>query len=489
MMGCLHSTFVDNSKRSTQASIWYMVFVVFLASIGYSITLPSVWGYLNSLGVTDQGVMGLNIGIYCLGQFISANFFGWLGNRVSLTLITMAGLALDMVGQFVYAFAWTGNVLLFSRFFSGLGAGVVTLARGYVSSSVPPDKRLGAMSLVSAAQAGGFVFGPAIGAGLSVLDFKVGPFVVNEYTSPAYLQIVLCIGGIIVASLSFRSLGVLKVANEDAVAEDAKPLLIDTDDRQAGYSDEDLGSGGGGADDDDDEYARDTRRFGADGKTPAKKVLGWLEDDHEKGMNRFGMMLCLVLFFVITLVFALFETVITPVSLDYYCWGTAYNGILFGGVAFGTMITLPGLSYVVRNGYVSDRLALVFGMDIMTFSFLIMYSYWNDPMPLAQFILGVIGMVGPGYMYAQVELLSIYSKLLGRARPGSYIGWISSSGSIARIIGPIVAGYMLQVGGLDVVVVTIGGIVTVALIVLLVFYSRLKPLIKVEQGGMELNLH
>lgn len=458
--GIIYDLFIDNSRRSVRASIWYMVFIVFLASIGYSITLPSVWLYLNDMGVTNEGVMGLNIGIYCLGQFLSANFFGWLSNRVSVTIIVIICLFLDMTGQWVYAFSNTSWALLFSRFFSGLGAGTVTVSRGYVSSKVSKEERLGAMSLISAAQAGGFVFGPAFGAILSLIDFQVGPFDVNEFTSPAYLQIILCLGGIIVALLSFRNLGVLEKANVDVGSGAAnegevdKPLLDVT---------------------------------GNDDVLAEELIVGHTRHDEDPGMNKKGMSLCLVMFFVITLVFALFETVITPVTADYYDWGTAANGVLFGSVALGTMLTLPILSWVVKNDYCSDRLALIFGMTIMAFSFCIMYSYWQDPMPLGQFIVGVIGMVGPGYMYAQVELLSIYSKLIGTSKPGSYIGWISSSGSLARIVGPIIAGYMLAAGGLDVVVTTIGGIVSCAFIILMVLYDWLKPTISVKTEGMNID--
>src|SRR3989338_5211600 len=178
LKGCCRQTFIDNSQRSVQASIYFMVFICLLGSIGYSITIPSVWGYLNILGSYDETMIGFNIGIYCLGQFISANFFGWLANRFSMSVIVAICLALDLIGQCIYAFATDSWFLLVSRLVSGLGAGTVTLGRGYVSSCVPADRRLGAMSWISAAQALGFVAGAALGAGLSLICFNIGPYIV-----------------------------------------------------------------------------------------------------------------------------------------------------------------------------------------------------------------------------------------------------------------------------------------------------------------------
>jgi hypothetical protein len=53
------------------------------------------------------------------------------------------------------------------------------------------------------------------------------------------------------------------------------------------------------------------------------------------------------------------------------------------------------------------------------------------------------------------------------------MGWITSTGSIARITGPIASGFLLAVGGLDLVMVLVGSLVVLSIVVIVVMFDRL----------------
>ncbi len=61
------------------------------------------------------------------------------------------------------------------------------------------------------------------------------------------------------------------------------------------------------------------------------------------------------------------------------------------------------------------------------------------------------------------------------------MGWLSSSGSVARIIGPVVASYSLEYGGPRLVFFLMDGLVFVTLIALIASYKVLVPRVVQKQ--------
>ena len=74
------------------------------------------------------------------------------------------------------------------RLFTGLGAGNVSTAQGYVADVTPPELRAGRMGLIGAAFGLGFIFGPAIGGLLTRPD--LGPL---GYQLPIFTASGLCV--------------------------------------------------------------------------------------------------------------------------------------------------------------------------------------------------------------------------------------------------------------------------------------------------------
>ncbi|KAK3853418.1 hypothetical protein Pcinc_040043 [Petrolisthes cinctipes] len=162
-------------KRARRISHLVAYFTTFIMSIGFSIVLTGVWPYLQQLepGVSKQS-LGWVIAANPLGQMIASPLLGLWGNKVGssrgaflLTVFTFS------LGNGLYAVLHcfgtaAKTVMIFSRFMVGISSANIALIRSYIAASTRLKERTTAVSLTSASQGLGFIFGPAIQAALAV---------------------------------------------------------------------------------------------------------------------------------------------------------------------------------------------------------------------------------------------------------------------------------------------------------------------------------
>jgi MFS family permease len=153
-----------------------MLFVNFLASVCFSIVLPSMWVLIQSvLHKTDTSLKdeltwtGVAVAANSAGTFVSSPVLGkWFDARgarepLIVSLVVMIG------GNVLYSLSSNIYELLASRFIVGIAAGNYVLAQTYLSYATTNEDRTKIMSYNSAATIFGFVFGPAFSAGLSFI--------------------------------------------------------------------------------------------------------------------------------------------------------------------------------------------------------------------------------------------------------------------------------------------------------------------------------
>nr|XP_013807190.1 PREDICTED: major facilitator superfamily domain-containing protein 8 isoform X4 [Apteryx mantelli mantelli] len=108
----------------------------------------------------------------------------------------------------------------------------------------------------------------------------------------------------------------------------------------------------------------------------------------------------------------------------------------------------------------------------------------NTPMIyLAQYISSDI-LIGLGYPVCNVMSYTLYSKILGPKPQGVYMGWLTASGSGARILGPVFVSQIYTHLGPRWAFSLICGIVVLSLLVLEIVYKRLIAF-SVRYGRME----
>ncbi|PNJ83918.1 MFSD8 isoform 29 [Pongo abelii] len=244
-----------------------------------------------------------------------------------------------------------------------------------------------------------------------------------------------------------------------------------------------------------------------------------------------------VLFFVALFIFALFETIITPLTMDMYAWtqeqAVLYNGIILAALGVEAVVIFLGVKLLSKK--IGERAILLGGLIVVWVGFFILLPWgnqlpkiqwedlhnnsvpnttfgeiiiglWKSPMEddnerptgcsieqawclytpvihLAQFLTSVV-LMGLGYPACNLMSYTLYSKILGPKPQGVYMGWLTASGSGARILGPMFISQVYAhwgprwafslVCGIIVLTITLLGVVYKRLIALSVRYGRIQ---------------
>ncbi len=155
---------------SKMASLVVVYITVFVDLLGFGMILPLLPFYAMHFGAS-----GLWIGVlataYSAAQFAGAPVVGWLSDRFGRRPVLLVALAGSAVSLALAGFASSLTMLIVARGLAGLFGGSIAAAQAYVADVTRPDERSKYMGLLGASIGMGFVFGPAIGAGLSVFGF------------------------------------------------------------------------------------------------------------------------------------------------------------------------------------------------------------------------------------------------------------------------------------------------------------------------------
>ena len=136
----------------------------FIVWLGFGALLPVLPIYFTSHGV-DLATLGLVIAAWPAARLVGEPAFGWLADRTRRVPMMVAGLLL--AGGFtMLPLVLTGPLaFIVLRAATGLATAIYDpAARGYLTDATPPERRGEAFGLYGAAQMGGLLLGPAIGA-------------------------------------------------------------------------------------------------------------------------------------------------------------------------------------------------------------------------------------------------------------------------------------------------------------------------------------
>ena len=136
----------------------------FIVWVGFGALLPVLPIYFTSHGV-DLATLGLVIAAWPAARLVGEPAFGWLADRTPRVPLMVVGLLL--AGGFtMLPLVITGPLaFIVLRAATGLATAIYDpAARGYLTDATPPERRGEAFGLYGAAQMGGLLLGPAIGA-------------------------------------------------------------------------------------------------------------------------------------------------------------------------------------------------------------------------------------------------------------------------------------------------------------------------------------
>jgi hypothetical protein len=150
----------------------------------------------------------------------------------------------------------------------------------------------------------------------------------------------------------------------------------------------------------------------------------------------------LFVYFVITLAFTVWETLGPALTLDRLGWNVLENGLLYvgmGAVAGITLVILKGLTK-----FFAGRLVLPV-MLILMVSGTVVLSITNKNWMFPLFVVSIT-LISFGYTGSVSMVVHIYGKVLQLSSevpaPPSAVGWLSTTGTVARVLGPVCSAYL-----------------------------------------------
>lgn len=156
--------------RPTFAALAVVYVTVFLDLVGFGIILPQLPFFAERFGATGVWV-GALMTSYSAAQLLGAPVLGRLSDRFGRRPAMLSSLVGSVGSLVLTGLATSLPVLLVGRSLAGLFGGSIAVAQAYVADTTRPEERSKYMGLLGASIGLGFVFGPAMGAGLSRFGF------------------------------------------------------------------------------------------------------------------------------------------------------------------------------------------------------------------------------------------------------------------------------------------------------------------------------
>jgi multidrug resistance protein len=144
-----------------------VIFVtVFIDLLGFGIIIPLLPFYAQSFGASafEIGLLGTS---FSLMQFLFSPIWGRWSDRVGRKPIILVGLLGSCLSYVTLALAASLPMLFIARIVGGIAGANIPTAQAYIADVTTPENRAKGMGMVGAAFGLGFIFGPALGGGLS----------------------------------------------------------------------------------------------------------------------------------------------------------------------------------------------------------------------------------------------------------------------------------------------------------------------------------
>jgi MFS family permease len=362
---------------------------VFIDLLGFGIVIPLLPIYAQDFGASELE-LGLLFASFSLMQLVFAPMWGRISDRIGRKPVLVGGLFGTAGSYVLFGFADTMPLLFVARMLAGFFGANVATAQAYVADVTSPEDRAKGMGIIGAAFGLGFTFGPLIG----------GEMVGVGMGAPGFLAAAL--------SLAAAIIGLIRLHEPERHRPDA------------------------------------SRLFGFDTVAEAFRV------------PTSGMIL--LLYFLAILAFSGFESMFIKFGLDRFpqIFGldasvthATHEQILAAAPIAGRYMFVIGLIAAIIQGGLIRRLVprfgetrlIVLGPLFLGLSFAIIGlapSWW--------IVIAGCALMPFGFGLNNPALQGLLSRAAPAEHQGAYLGLNQSLGSLARVVGPVVAGLLFQFG-------------------------------------------
>jgi MFS family permease len=378
---------VNAEVASRRGSPLLPIFLIVMVDVlGLTIILPLLPFYAERLGASPT-VVGLLVSTYAACQLIAGPVLGQISDRVGrrpLLLVSQLG---TFIGFLILAWAGSLWIVFLARIIDGLTAGNLSLAQAYISDVTKPEDRAKSFGVIGVAFGIGFLIGPAISGFLSIFGYQY----------PILAAAALSATSILCTYFLLPSAPVIP----ESEMRDGAPL-------PAG------------------------RRL---------RVLDWA--NYATYFKRPALAPLLWQFFSFAFAFAIFMSGFALFAERRYTW----NGHPFGVKEVGYIFAYVGFLGIILQGGLIGRLVRRFGEVKLvdsgfisaTVGFALIGFTYRIPSLLAA---STLASFGTGVL--RPALTSLITQRAGREEQGVVLGLTQSLMSVAQIVAPIIAGFLID---------------------------------------------
>jgi MFS family permease len=168
-------------QSSSLKQLSVLMVTVFVDMIGFLIVQPTLPFYAQRLGARPI-VITMILAAFFLAQLLAAPLWGRFSDRYGRRPALLAGLISSAIAFALFGLANSIALLFVFRLVQGAGGGTTGVVQAYVSDSVPPEERAKALGWITAATSAGVMVGPLLGS----LATYLGP------SGPGFVAAGLC---------------------------------------------------------------------------------------------------------------------------------------------------------------------------------------------------------------------------------------------------------------------------------------------------------
>lgn len=323
-------------------------------------------------------IITIALGLYSLFQFIAAPVWGKLSDRYGRRPILAWSLFGLALSYIALGFSESLGMVIATRIFGGLMAGNIATAFAYVADVTTPETRAKGMGMVGAAFGLGFIFGPVIGGLLAGPDMESANFLLPALVA-AFLTTIALISVIFTLP--------------ESLSEEVR------------------------------------ERIRTQPKAPLSQRVGL-------AFRRRTLVLIVVIGFTLTMAWALLETTLG-------LWANRVLGM--GPQGIGLTLTYVGVIGVIIQGGLIGMLTKKFGeRKLVAAATGFLLGGYGFLAAAEQMTLLIIGMtlLAIGNGLSNPSLSSLVSKEAKETERGSVLGLYQGASSLARVVGPLYAGFV-----------------------------------------------
>lgn len=358
-----------------------IIFVtVFVYLVGFGIIIPIMPILAKEFGASALQV-GLLMSVFSAMQFLFAPMWGRLSDRFGRRPILLLCLVGEGLCYIAFAYSHTLVGLFVARTLAGFFGASISTASAYISDITPRHERSKGMALVGVAFGLGFLIGPALGGGLTLLAGKFS----NDHA--------------FVSSFSFLFVSALCFVNFLFALKFLKESLKPDHVEQA-----------------------QTKRV--------RKFLHYLT------MPVLGPLLGA--YFLSTFSMAAMEATLILLVGDKFGWGI--REVSFGFAYIG-VVSILAQGFLVRRllPIIGERKILIMGLSALSISLATIAI-----VPSIGWLAASMTLLALGTSFTNPSALGSMSLLSDPSEQGAVLGTAQASSALARILGPAIGGYFYQ---------------------------------------------